>query len=92
MQITKCPWCGAEIGVGGYEIIGGGMNISCCNNPDCEFHSHLPIYVVDDDIYRIAPTFVLSTVDKFARITWEEQAGNLLGANGCKPPELIIQD
>ena len=92
MQITKCPWCGAEIGVGGYEIIGGGMNISCCNNPECEFHSHLPIYVVDDDIYRIAPTFVLSTVDKFARITWEEQAGNLLGANGCKPPELIIQD
>lgn len=92
MQITKCPWCGAEIGVGGYEIVGGAMNISCCNNPDCEFHSHLPIYVVDNDIYRVAPTFVLSTVDKFARITWEEQAGNLLGANGCQPPELIIQD
>lgn len=92
MQITKCPWCGAEINVGGYEIISGKMNISCCNNPECEFHKHLPIYVVDDDIYRISPTFVLSTVDKFARITWEEQAGNLLGANGCKPPELIIQD
>lgn len=92
MQITKCPWCGAEIGVSGYEIIDGVMNISCCNNPDCEFHNHLPIYVVDDDIYHIAPTFILSTVDKFARITWEEKAGNLLGANGCKPPELIIQD
>lgn len=92
MQITKCPWCGAEIGIGGYDIVGGAMNISCCNNPECAFHSHLPIYVVDDDIYRVAPTFVLSTVDKFARITWEEQAGNLLGANGCKPPELMIQD
>lgn len=92
MQITKCPWCGAEIGIGGYDIVGGSMNISCCNNPECEFHHHLPIYVVDDDIYRTAPTFILSTVDKFARITWEEQAGNLLGANGCKPPELIIQD
>lgn len=92
MQITRCPWCGSEIGAGGYNIIGGGMNISCCNNDKCEFHDHLPIYVVDDDIYRIAPTFILSTVDKFARITWEEQAGNLLGANGCKPPELIIQD
>lgn len=92
MQITKCPWCGAEIGIGGYDIVGGAMNISCCNNPECAFHSHLPIYVVDDDIYRVAPTFILSTVDKFARITWEEQAGNLLGANGCKPPELIIQD
>ena len=46
----------------------------------------------DEDIYKIAPTFVLSTVDKFARITWEEKSGSLLGENGCKPPELIIQD
>ncbi|MCM1230852.1 MAG: helicase C-terminal domain-containing protein [Ruminococcus flavefaciens] len=92
MQITKCPWCGAEIGAGGYKIVNGTMNISCCDNPECEFHNHLPIYVVDDDIYSTAPTFILSTVDKFARITWEEKAGNLLGANGCKPPELIIQD
>lgn len=64
MQITKCPWCGAESGIGGYNIVCGSMNISCCNNPECEFHSHLPIYVVDDDIYRVAPTFVLSTIDK----------------------------
>ena len=92
MQITKCPWCGTEIGIGGYDIVDSSMNISCCNNSECEFHSHLPVYVVDDDIYRVAPTFILSTVDKFARMTWEERAGNLLGANGCKPPELIIQD
>ena len=92
MQITKCPWCGTEIGVSGYKIVDGKMDISCCNNPDCEFHQHLPIYVVDDDIYTVTPTFILSTVDKFAHITWEENAGNLLGANGCRPPELIIQD
>lgn len=92
MQITKCPWCGAEIGVGGYAVRQDSMHISCHNNPACAFHEHLPVYVVDDDIYQKAPTFILSTVDKFARITWEEKAGNLLGANGCKPPELIIQD
>ena len=92
MQITSCPWCGAEIGIGGYFVQDGMMNISCCNNPGCEFSGHLPIYVIDEDIYKIAPTFVLSTVDKFARITWEEKSGSLLGENGCKPPELIIQD
>ena len=92
MQITKCPWCGAEIGIGGYSVNSQSMNIFCHNNSECEFHRHLPIYVVDDDIYQTAPTFILSTVDKFARITWEEKAGNLFGANGCKPPELIIQD
>lgn len=92
MQIKSCPWCGAEIGIGGYSIKNGVMNIACCHNAACDFRGHLPIYVIDDDIYRLAPTFLLSTVDKFARMTWEEQAGNLLGANGCKPPELIIQD
>lgn len=63
MQITKCPWCGAEIGIGGYSEEGGAMNIACHNNPKCLFHRHLPIYVVDDDIYRTAPTFILSTAD-----------------------------
>lgn len=92
MQITKCPWCGSEIGIGGYSIHMNTMNISCHNNPKCEFHKHIPIYVVDDDIYSNTPTFILSTVDKFARITWEEKSGNLLGACGTRPPELIIQD
>ncbi|MEE5993610.1 MAG: hypothetical protein V3G42_10260 [Oscillospiraceae bacterium] len=44
MQITECPWCKTKIGVGGYEIELETMNISCCNNPKCEFHKHLPIY------------------------------------------------
>lgn len=92
VQITKCPWCGAEISLGGYSIENEHMNIRCCNNPDCDFHNHLPVYIVDDDIYDVMPTLLLSTVDKFARITWEERAGNLFGAAGNKPPELIIQD
>ena len=91
MQITKCPWCGSEIGLNEYGIIENSLNI-CCSNPECEFKNHFPIYVVDDDIYRMKPTLLLSTIDKFARWTWEEKAGNLLGADGNKPPELIIQD
>lgn len=92
VQITKCPWCGAEISLNGYSVKNNRMNIRCCNNHDCDFHNHLPIYVVDDDIYETMPTLLLSTVDKFARITWEERAGNIFGASGNKPPELIIQD
>lgn len=91
MQVTKCPWCGSEIGLNEYEIIENSLNIRC-SNPRCEFKNHFPIYVVDDDIYRMKPTLLLSTIDKFARLTWEEKAGNLLGADGNKPPELIIQD
>ncbi len=92
VQVTKCPWCNAEITLNGYSIENNHMNIRCCNNPDCAFHNHLPVYIVDDDIYETMPTLLLSTVDKFARITWEERAGNLFGASGNKQPELIIQD
>lgn len=92
VQITKCPWCGAEINVSGYSIENSTMNICCHKNNDCLFHQHLPIYIVDDDIYQHTPTLLLSTVDKFARIAWEERAGNLFGAQGNIPPELIIQD
>ena len=91
VQITRCPWCGQKIDLNGYEIVGGEMHISCADNKNCDFHSGLPIYVVDDDIYTHCPTLLLSTIDKFARITWEERTHNLFGVN-CPPPELIIQD
>lgn len=92
MQLAKCPYCGKELDVGCYTISADGMKISCKNNADCEFHNGLPIYVVDEDIYSKKPTFLLSTVDKFARIVWEEKAGELFGVNLTVSPELIIQD
>ena len=91
VQISKCPWCGHPIDLNGYEIRNNALIIRCADNPLCEFHTKLPIYVVDDDIYRARPTLLLSTVDKFARLAWEEKTCNLFGA-GCPPPELIIQD
>jgi hypothetical protein len=91
VQITKCPWCGKKIDLNGYEIKGGALNICCADNPECEFHSGLPIYVVDEDIYRVRPTLLLSTIDKFARIAWDENTRNLFG-DTCPSPELIIQE
>lgn len=91
MQILQCPWCGTKLDVTAYKVTEG-MEIHCLNDK-CEFSKKLPIYVIDDDIYREKPTFVLSTVDKFARITWEANAGCLFGINTkYRAPELIIQD
>ena len=88
VQITKCPICGKELTATDYKIDNDGMKIVCEN---CQ---ELPIYIVDDDIYEKMPTLVISTVDKFARIVWEERAGNLFGCNveGTNKPKLIIQD
>lgn len=91
IQITTCPWCGATIDVGCYSI-NQNMIISCKNNKNCEFHNRLPIYLVDDDIYEKCPTLILSTVDKFARIVWEEKSKAIFGKDDIRPPELIIQD
>ncbi|GHV54735.1 DNA helicase [Synergistales bacterium] len=91
VQITNCPWCGESIDLDGYQIAGNHLVIKCSNNPRCEFHSALPIYLVDDDVYMKRPTLVLSTIDKFARIAWELKSKSLFGED-CAPPELIIQD
>lgn len=91
VQITRCPWCGNEIDVVGYSIHNRHMNIRCADNEECPFHQHLPIYVVDEDIYYWRPTLLLSTIDKFARIAWVEEAKNLFDT-GKNPPSLIIQD
>lgn len=90
VQVTKCPWCNSVIDVSGYTVAQNSMNIQC-SNPKCTFHSGLPIYVVDDDIYKKKPTLVLSTIDKFARITWEPMTANLF-SQGHQAPDLVIQD
>jgi hypothetical protein len=89
VQIFHCPFCGADIDVGNYKIETT-MKIKCAN---CDFHDGLPIYVVDEDIYKVRPTLLLSTVDKFARLVWEERTVAIVGSDGrTLPPELIIQD
>lgn len=37
-----------------------------CTNEACQYEP--PIYIVDDEIYRYSPTFVISTIDKMANV------------------------
>jgi hypothetical protein len=40
-----------------------------CNEPDCKFPGGiLPIYVIDEEIYRYLPTVIVGTIDKLANI------------------------
>ena len=91
-QVLRCPFCGEAITYNAYAIRNNSLNINCPNS-GCEFNKGLPIYVVDEDIFNIRPTFIVSTIDKFARITWEPKIGSIFNINtDFKPPELIIQD
>ncbi len=71
--------------------------VYACPDRRCEFHSLLPLYVIDEDIYEKRPALVIGTVDKFAMLAWRPQARALFGIaeNGTRafsPPSLIIQD
>ncbi|GGQ21018.1 helicase-related protein [Streptomyces virginiae] len=97
--LERCPWCGTEIVPqrSGQEkdfgIRADGVSTSFfCPRSTCKFHDRLPVAVVDQQIYKDPPTFVLGTVDKFARLAWEPDAGNLFGRNGRLAPSLVIQD
>ncbi|MFI5981578.1 helicase-related protein [Streptomyces sp. NPDC051555] len=97
--LERCPWCGTEIVPerGGQErdfgIRADGVDTSFfCPRNTCAFHERLPVAVVDQEIYKNPPTFVLGTVDKFARLAWEPEAGRLFGAHGRRAPSLVIQD
>lgn len=93
-QVKKCPWCGKDITANDYScnLVTKRMTIKC-SNPECEFHSGLPIYLVDEDIYAHAPTFIVATVDKFAQVALNSDTSSMFGiTNGNYPPELVIQD
>ena len=86
----------------GYQVKRFGRNKDlfryACSNPSCHFSEEkgasLPIYSIDEDIYRYRPSLVIGTVDKFAAITTTSETRNLFGRGECtcSPPDLIIQD
>lgn len=49
-----------------------------CGNPDCQV-DNLPIYIVDNEIYRYLPSLVVSTVDKMAALGISDDFKLLLG-------------
>lgn len=68
-----------------------------CRTADCEIAAalrSLPVWTVDDDVYRERPSLVIATADKYAQIVRNAKTGALfgLGDEPSPPPELIIQD
>lgn len=87
--------------VAGYKSItkrgGNDEFVIHCPNNNCTFSNHLPIYLIDEQLYEKKPTFIIGTVDKFAMLAWAPMAKSLFGLNQdgkriLSPPSLIIQD
>lgn len=85
IQLVSCPWCGAKLRTIDYfhdkktrRILIG------CSRPGCEFHRRnnqegIPAVVTDEEIYRLLPSLLIGTVDKFARLPWVGETQSLVG-------------
>jgi hypothetical protein len=75
--VTTCPFCGEDDVKldGDYDR----MRLHhICTNGDCD-EKELPIYVTDREVYRYAPTFVVSTIDKIAVVGMQRRFRTLFG-------------
>lgn len=92
--LLKCPVCGNDLRTKDYSVdsVNKKMTIRCSNS-DCEtFGNSLPVHTVDEEIYKVKPSLLLGTVDKFAQLPRNANTGRLFGIPDCPPPSLIIQD
>ena len=58
-----------------------------CSNTDCSSRGFIPIYMVDDDIYRTIPSVIISTVDKMTAIGLNMRFHNLLSGATYRCPK-----
>lgn len=52
---------------------------SKANSPKDGFDGGLPVVVVDEEVYRLLPSLVIATVDKFAQMPWNGETQMLFG-------------
>ena len=91
LQLAQCPWCGRELGPDDVRVdsVASRVYVHCHDKtgecPFCEggeVEDGLPVLTVDEEIYRLVPSFVIATVDKFVRLAREGEASSLFGYVG----------
>jgi len=88
-KIPRCPFCGSTTSLRRFPAYGGLLGHVCadrhCASNDGTYRP-LPFYICDDDIYDLAPSVVLGTVDKLALIGhYPTTIRRVLGMFGAAP-------
>jgi hypothetical protein len=96
LVLRDCPWCGESFIAPDNYVASPTKFHFRCTNQDCDFGQTvggiIPCNVVDEALYADPPTLLIATIDKFARLAWEERTNAFFGNNGNRPPELVVQD
>ncbi len=90
--LKNCPCCGEKLKVDKETTQ------TACHKSDCEIAlsiGELPFYVIDEQIYKVIPSVLIGTVDKFVQIIRRpKDARKIFSLDRAEidPPDLIIQD
>ena len=86
LQLTNCPWCGHKLSPDHVKVDRSEARTKVlCREVDCDFNARnsanegIPVLTVDEEIYRLLPTFLLATVDKFAQMPMRSDIQTLFG-------------
>ncbi len=88
LQLSDCPWCGRALNPAADCVFDSGSQrflVYCGDHDECAFTQRhasgegIPVVTVDSQIYRLLPSFVIATLDKFAQLPWNGALSNLFG-------------
>ncbi len=82
LTIPFCPFCGQQTVQMDLDPTKVRL-IHRCTNPQCPEASQggiLPIFIVDNEIYRYLPTVIAGTIDKITAVGYERKFSHLFGA------------
>jgi hypothetical protein len=93
-QLESCPCCRRRLE---WKTAPSRDRIwATCVNGTClisQLGPNLPVWTVDEDVYRELPSLLIGTGDKFAQIVRTPSTRKLFGIDtDFAPPDLIIQD
>lgn len=90
-QLRDCPCCHEQLA---WSLAQAADQVEVrCQTPGCQLEGLLPVWTVDDDIYREQPSLIIGTVDKYAQIVRNQKTGRLFGkGSAAAPPALLIPD
>lgn len=87
IQLMNCPWCGSKLGPEQYKVEKNSQKIFC-SNQGCAFKHGIPVYTIDEAIYKKLPTLLIGTVDKIAQLPWKQDMHELFGNKNVYHREL----
>ena len=92
-QLVQCPACQGPL-AWRHDKQAAAIHVRCENEECLLFDSEtpLPVWTVDEDVYRIRPTLLIGTIDKYAQIVRRKEINGLFGLDTGRPPDLILQD